>query len=145
MTKPRVCKECEPRKKPLDAPYTGPRCYRHHKVRERELKARAHERHVGNTYSLPPGFYKALLEHQGGRCYWCQLAMGKSSLMPVDHDHSCCPGPTSCGKCVRGILCHDCNTFLGFRMRDDPETIKRGARYLTEPPAQALLMSWTPD
>src|SRR4051794_13332943 len=83
MPKQRVCKECEPRKKPLDAPYTGPRCYRHHKARERELKAQAHARYVGNVYGLPPGFYDALYEHQGGRCAWCNLADGGTRKLAV--------------------------------------------------------------
>lgn len=142
MAKPKVCKDCEPRPKPLDAPYRGPRCYFHHKARQRTERARARSRYLTATYSISPEFYDALFEHQGGRCGWCQLAMGKTTTLPVDHDHKCCPGATSCGECVRGLLCHDCNTFLGFRMRDNPEVIKRGARYLKEPPAQALLMNW---
>jgi hypothetical protein len=31
----------------------------------------------------------------------------------VDHDHACCDGPTSCGKCVRGFICSKCNRLLG--------------------------------
>jgi len=27
----------------------------------------------------------------------------------VDHDHNCCNGVKSCGKCVRGIICNRCN------------------------------------
>lgn len=101
-----------------------------------------HARYVGNTYGLPDGFYDALYEAQGGRCAWCGKASGKTKKLAVDHDHSCCPGSTSCGKCARGLLCAPCNTFLGYQMGDNPETIKRGARYLVEPPAQALLISW---
>jgi hypothetical protein len=143
-SKPRICKECEPRKKPLDAPYEGPRCYRHHKARQVHVKAQARQRYVSSTYNLPPGFVEALFEMQGGRCYWCQLAMGKSRNLPIDHDHKCCPGKVSCGKCVRGLLCHECNQFIGRRMRDNPDTIRRGAQYLHDPPAQRLWLSWTP-
>lgn len=118
------------------------RCRPHRQARRVHVKAQAHARYVGNVYGLPPGFYDALYEAQGGRCAWCNLAGGKSRRLAVDHDHKCCPGSTSCGKCARGLLCSPCNQFISFRMRDDPEAIRRGARYLNEPPAQALLMNW---
>jgi hypothetical protein len=31
----------------------------------------------------------------------------------VDHDHACCPGSRSCGRCIRGIIHHACNAMLG--------------------------------
>ena len=38
----------------------------------------------------------------------------------VDHDHACCPeGGRSCGKCIRGLLCMECNKYLGFYENKD--------------------------
>lgn len=45
-----------------------------------------------------------------------------ASELQVDHDHSCCPrtpgGSRSCGKCVRGWLCRNCNVALGLLYED---------------------------
>jgi hypothetical protein len=47
----------------------------------------------------------------------------------VDHDHSCCPGRKACGKCIRGLLCANCNQGLG-KFKDDPKLLRNAIDYL---------------
>lgn len=149
MAKVRECRDCkllpanERPKVPRPITSPGPRCSTHARVRRAALKARNHELHVAKTYGLPPGLYDEILKAQGGRCAWCQLAEGKSRRLAVDHDHACCPGSISCGRCVRGLLCSPCNQFLGFQMRDNLASVRRGIEYLRFPPAQAVIMAWS--
>lgn len=71
------------------------------------LKSR---RQIRYYYGLTPEQFDAMLEAQGGGCAIC----GHSDRsLEVDHDHTCCPGKKTCGKCVRGILCRRCNRGLG--------------------------------
>lgn len=47
----------------------------------------------------------------------------------IDHDHNCCPGRNSCGDCIRGIVCRDCNIYaLSQHMTE--EVWMRVGRYL---------------
>lgn len=50
----------------------------------------------------------------------------------IDHDHACCPGNESCGKCIRGVLCGSCNVILGWveRCRARGEVIESLEQYL---------------
>lgn len=48
----------------------------------------------------------------------------------VDHDHSCCPVDShSCGRCIRGFLCRQCNLAEGL-LRSDPQIAMQLSRYL---------------
>lgn len=65
-----------------------------------------------SDYRLRPEQYNLLLNSQNNRCAICVEEFTKSPH--VDHDHSCCPQPgKSCGKCIRGLLCSNCNKMLG--------------------------------
>ena len=72
--------------------------------------------------------FQKRLEAQGWLCAACGREFGDETPR-VDHDHSCCPGTSSCGNCVRSVLCMDCNRALGF-LRDDPDRAMALATYL---------------
>lgn len=97
--------------------------------RDRELRV---ERKYGISYSL----FEKLYSEQLGRCAVCATPLSEETKgAQVDHDHSCCPGAKSCGKCVRGLLCSSCNGGLGF-FRDDVELLRSAITYLTMPEAR---------
>ena len=111
-----------------------PRCATHTRAHKRAGKARARDTYVQRTYGITPDQYRAMLEWQGGKCYICRRATGATKALAVDHDHACCPGPTSCGQCWRGILCGPCNRDVIGRL--DSEALRRAAAYLECPPAR---------
>lgn len=114
-------------------------CNRRHRPRaERQRRHYAENklmyayRAIRRKYNITREQYDALLEKQGGRCAICRTDKpgNRSLLLNVDHDHACCPGGKSCGKCVRGLLCAYCNVGLGA-FRDDAERLAAAAAYLT--------------
>lgn len=131
-----ACKDCEPGSK-RPSPHPGPRCTTHHRARRQKTRDDAWARRLKATYNLTPEQYWQLYKAQGGRCALCQRATGASRRLAVDHDHSCCAGPVSCGKCVRGLLCGTDNKMLGH-FRDDAAAFLRAAAYLDNPPAKAV-------
>lgn len=64
---------------------------------------------------------------QNGMCAICFSGIGTDCH--IDHDHNCCPGYRSCGKCVRGLLCNSCNLMLGMA-KDSPEILLSASAYL---------------
>lgn len=133
----RQCVDC-PTGSRSAAKFPGPRCRSHHSRKQREASERQHDRTVLTKYGITGEQYRAIYEAQDRCCAICRLAIGWRKRLAVDHDHTCCPGPKSCGKCVRGLLCSACNRFLMI-VRDNPEAFLRGYEYLTTPPAQAVL------
>lgn len=89
-------------------------------------------RQILEKYGLTADRYAAMLEAQGGACAICRRIpdpSGRMKRLGVDHDHGCCPGDRSCGKCVRGLLCSGCNGMIGMA-NDDPEHLRAAIRYL---------------
>lgn len=107
--KMRQCKECN-----------SSRVSNHYASSE---KRKSYERH-GLTFSQ----YTDMLTKQNGKCAIC-LELKK--VLVVDHDHSCCNKSTSCGKCVRGLLCYGCNAAIGL-LKDSLTLLDRAKDYLIQ-------------
>ena len=82
-------------------------------------------------YGITLEQFEALLEVQDSQCAICSRKFWKECSAPnIDHDHSCCDKQrSSCGKCIRGLLCSSCNVGLGS-FRDEPGLLTKGAKYL---------------
>lgn len=134
-----------PPAKPRPAPHGGPRskrCTTHWRAKRTRDRAASHARRTLSVYTLPIAEYEALKEFQNGKCAICQRATGKTKRLAVDHDHTCCSGKTSCGDCVRGLLCGPCNSMLAH-LRDDKASFQRAWRYLTISPYDKMKIGGT--
>lgn len=84
-------------------------------------------------YGISASEYERILAQQGGTCATCDAtpksARAQGKRLAVDHDHSCCPSGTSCGRCIRGLICASCNWALG-QVSDDPEILWRLIAYV---------------
>lgn len=142
----KVCKnagqDAAHRRRP--APHPGPRCETCHRAERQARKARRHASAVRRRFGITDEEYQRLYAAQGGRCFICRRANGRSKHLAVDHDHACLAGhdpKVGCPKCVRGLLCSDCNRMLG-RFREDAAAFERAARYLRHPPASVMLAEY---
>ena len=83
-------------------------------------------------YSLTKEQFEAMREKQENKCNICKKEFtGASKVFKphIDHNHSCCPSLGSCGKCIRGLLCGQCNQYLGI-IGDSPDAALRMYKYL---------------
>ena len=92
-------------------------------------------------YNLAEERYLEFLEKQRGTCAICEqpertMRNGKLIRLAVDHDHSCCPGGRSCGKCIRGLLCRLCNRRLSY-WKDSLPLLEKAVSYLKNYAASA--------
>jgi hypothetical protein len=85
--------------------------------------------HNIKRYGLTIDDYVNLEKSQNGVCKICGEPEKHKKRLSIDHDHSCCFGPKSCGKCIRGLLCSNCNTVLG-QVKDNKEILQKMINYL---------------
>jgi predicted nucleic acid-binding Zn ribbon protein len=82
------------------------------------------------AYGLTTSEYRALLDHQRGRCAICDR-LPRTRPLHVDHDHRT--------GLVRGLLCSRCNHDLLGAAHERPDLLRAAAWYLDEPPAPRVL------
>lgn len=99
-------------------------------------------------YNLSIAKVNAILRAQQWACALCQeqpdyefdyLCADESTFWQIDHDHDCCNKPSSCGGCVRGLLCRNCNALRLPAYQRLPDILQDSARfndYLRNPPAR---------
>lgn len=81
---------------------------------------------------ISPEAWDAMFERQGRCCAICRTDVPSGHGWHTDHDHACCPAAgRSCGKCIRAVLCSECNTGLG-KFRDKPALLRAAAEYLEQ-------------
>lgn len=128
MPEPKRCKDCVAEGvTSLRAPVPGApgnRCATHHRAAKKRRQSLAHARRVEKGYGITAEQYQTLYEAQGGTCYICRKATGRTKKLAVDHDHE--------NGLVRGLLCGPDNQMIG-RLRE--LGLVNALNYLTNPPA----------
>ena len=80
------------------------------------------------NYGITLDQYFEMFVAQDGKCAICKQP--SEIALSIDHDHSCCPQRAkSCGQCIRGLLCGNCNNGLG-RFQDSPDLLRAALAYL---------------
>lgn len=80
--------------------------------RAQHLAAKAREQRK-RLYGVTEEKFNTMVMSQTGCAICGAPEPGGRGAWHIDHDHSCCPGIKSCGKCIRGLLCLACNMRLG--------------------------------
>jgi hypothetical protein len=79
-----------------------------------ESRKKSNRKYRVSSYGLTQEQFDRLLAAQQQTCGMCREPFKDGQLIHVDHDHACCQRKNrSCGKCIRGLLCHTCNIALG--------------------------------
>lgn len=82
-------------------------------------------------YLLAQEQYDQKLKDQNHVCAICGGVNKSGKALSVDHDHSCCAGIESCGKCIRKLLCMKCNFGIG-NFQDNPQLLREAAEYIED-------------
>jgi Recombination endonuclease VII len=86
----------------------------HPRRESKESRKKSNRKYRISSYGLTQEQFDLILAAQNHACAMCREPFEDGQLVHVDHDHACCQRKNrSCGKCIRGFLCHTCNIALG--------------------------------
>ncbi len=83
------------------------------------------QNNLWSKYRLRLEDWQKMWNDQNGKCALCK----DREPTIVDHNHACCSGPISCGKCVRALVCNRCNILLGV-LECNSELVSEAYDYL---------------
>lgn len=90
------------------------RCYHHMHNMDPDVQDRRLTLRLQYNFKMSREEFDDLLKNQNNVCAICGNPDNRGFRLTVDHDHKCCQGSRTCGKCNRGLLCGKCNSALGL-------------------------------
>jgi len=136
----RTCARCHVEKDASEfgsvtSPYCRP-CHTEYERERRQVNGAQNPEYTRainlRRYGLTIAQFDAMLAAQDGRCAICGTEDPDGQGWHVDHDHRCCnTRKTSCGRCLRGLLCSRCNIAIG-NLRDDEVIIQAALDYVVK-------------
>jgi len=103
-----------------------------HQKNNPEMFKKRKRKYAISQHNLSLEKYDQILVSQGYSCAICKVDRFQIKRnFYVDHDHLCCPGKTSCGSCIRGLLCPACNFMIGLS-KDNVDNLKHAIIYLNK-------------
>jgi hypothetical protein len=113
------------KEKPCDDCRLAANKYRREK-RQADVDKLGYDPRRFKRHNITKDTYNNLLNKYDGKCWICKI----SNASHIDHNHLCCSGNrSSCGKCIRGILCSNCNTAIGL-LKDSELLLDEAKKYL---------------
>ena len=92
------------------------------------MSQKNYEKNIKLRFNISMEDYNNMLLKQNGTCAICK-EVSNDRRLSVDHDHNCCSGQYTCGKCIRSLICHRCNLVLG-QVNDNIYILKSMFEYL---------------